>query len=97
MIKKHEKFHCLMFSFTMSSLVSSNIQCTLPSLCAKCAKILPTAAIFNSYYLMFSITLSLHYLEHECVKIVISATPCKIVPNNVFTYKKYKKKTLPGV
>ena len=81
-----------MFSFTMSSLASFSIQCTLPSLCVKCAKILPTAAIFNSYYLMFSITiLSQLHLIHESVKIFISATPCKIVPNNVFMYKKYRK------
>ena len=62
----------------MSSLASSNIQCTLPSLWVKCAKILPVAAIFNSHYLMFSITLSLHYLVYECVKlknIFISAAP----------------------
>ena len=92
MIKKHEKFHCLMFSFTTSSLVSSSIQCTLPSLCVKCAKTLPTAAIFNSHYLMFLITiLSLHYLVYEYTKIFISATPCKIVPNNVLCTKNIEK------
>ena len=75
----------------MSLLASSSIQGTLLSLCVKCAKNLSTA-IFNFHYLMFSITmLLLHYLVHESVKIFISATPCKIVPNNVFTYKKYRK------